>query len=140
MLAKEILEEFRLACELRRLSPRTIKGYFNSTTLFLNYLEKQLNTKELEAIRLQHIKLYVQDLMKRNLKLSYINFAQIYLRNGSLFPGFRIMKISTLERKQWIALSKNWLQYCTIKCPTVSICVSGIQIVKEGIIAILYKI
>ena len=57
MLAKDTLEESKLECELRRLTPRTTKGYYNSTILFLTWLERQSEVKELEAIRLQHIKL-----------------------------------------------------------------------------------
>ena len=63
MLAKDTLEEFKLECELRRLTPRTIKGYYNSTLLFLNWLERQQEIKELEAIRPQHIKQYIQYLI-----------------------------------------------------------------------------
>ena len=48
MLAKDTLEEFKLECELRRLTPRTIKGYYNSTLLFLTWLERQHEIKELE--------------------------------------------------------------------------------------------
>ena len=58
MLAKDTLEEFKLECELRRLTPRTIKGYYNSTLLFLTWLERNQEIKELEAIRTQHIKMY----------------------------------------------------------------------------------
>ena len=73
MLAKDTLEEFKLECELRRLTPRTIKGYYNSTLLFLTWLERQQEIKELEAIRTQHIKLYIQYLIKKQLTPSYIN-------------------------------------------------------------------
>ena len=31
MLAKHCLQEFKLDCQLRRLSDRTIKGYYNNT-------------------------------------------------------------------------------------------------------------
>ena len=60
MLARDCLEEFKVECDLRRLSPRTTKGYYNNTALFLNYLEKHEKLTELEAIRHQHIKKYVQ--------------------------------------------------------------------------------
>jgi len=40
MLTKEILEEFKLECELKRLTPRTIKGYYNSSLQFLTWMEK----------------------------------------------------------------------------------------------------
>ena len=73
MLAKDKLEEFKLECELRRLTPRTIKGYYNSTLLFLTWLERQEEIKELEAIRPQHIKMYIQYLIKKQLTPSYIN-------------------------------------------------------------------
>ena len=56
MLAKDCLEEFKVECDLRRLSPRTIKGYYNNTALFLNYLEKHEKLTQPEAIRLPHIK------------------------------------------------------------------------------------
>ena len=73
MLAKDTLEEFKLECELRRLTPRTIKGYYNSTLLFLTWLERQHEIKELEAIRPQYIKQYIQYLIKKQLTPSYIN-------------------------------------------------------------------
>ena len=73
MLAKDTLEEFKLECELRRLTPRTIKGYYNSTLLFLTWLERHQDIKELEAIRTQHIKMYIQYLIKKQLSPSYIN-------------------------------------------------------------------
>ena len=73
MWAKDTLEEFKLECELRRLTPRTIKRYYNSTLLFLTWLERQEEIKELEAIRPQHIKMYIQYLIKKQLTPSYIN-------------------------------------------------------------------
>jgi integrase/recombinase XerD len=73
MFTKEILEEFKLECELRRLTPRTIKGYYNSSLQFLTWLEKQQGIIELEEIRTTHIKMYMQYLIKKNLSPSYIN-------------------------------------------------------------------
>ena len=80
MLAKDALEEFKLECELRRLTPRTIKGYYNSTLLFLNWLERQQEIKELEAICPQHIKQYIQYLIRKQLTPSYINSIQRCIR------------------------------------------------------------
>jgi integrase/recombinase XerD len=73
MLAKDCLEEFKVECDLRRLSPRTIKGYYNNTALFLNYLEKHEKLTQLEAIRPPHIKKYVQYLIGKDLSPSYVN-------------------------------------------------------------------
>lgn len=73
MLAKECAEEFRVECELRRLSKRTIKGYCNNTLLFLNYVEKQCQITKLEEVKTLHIKKYVSYLLSKNLTASYIN-------------------------------------------------------------------
>ena len=71
--AKGSLEEFKVECDLRRLSPRTTKGYYNNTALFLNFLRKHEDLEKLEEIRSPHIKKYVQYLLKKDLSPSYIN-------------------------------------------------------------------
>ena len=73
MLAKDCLAEFKVECDLRRLSSRTTKGYYNNTALFLTYLEKHLEVTELEEIRTPHIKKYLQYLLEKKLSPSYIN-------------------------------------------------------------------
>ena len=73
MLSKVFLEEFKVECELRRYSKRTIKSYYNNTMLFLNYLEKFCDVIELEEIISVHIKKYLQYLISKDLKPSYIN-------------------------------------------------------------------
>ena len=54
MLAKDCLAEFKVEYDLRRLSSRTTKGYYNNTALFLTYLENHLEVTELEEIRTPH--------------------------------------------------------------------------------------
>ena len=73
MLAKDCLDEFKVECNLRRLSPRTTKGYYNNTALFLTYLEKHMDVTELEEIPTPHIKKYLQYLIEKKLSPSYIN-------------------------------------------------------------------
>lgn len=73
MFAKECAEEFRVECELRRLSKRTIKGYCNNTMLFLNYVEKQCQITQLEEVKSQYLKKYMSYLLPKNLTASYIN-------------------------------------------------------------------
>ena len=73
MLAKDCLAEFKVECDLRRLSSRTTKGYYNNTALFLTYLDKHLEVTELEEIRTPHIKKYLQYLIEKKLSPSYIN-------------------------------------------------------------------
>lgn len=73
MYAKECLEEFRLECELRRLSKKTIKGYYNNTLRFLTYLEKLDVVHEIESVKPIHIKRYMQYLISCRLTSSYAN-------------------------------------------------------------------
>ena len=73
MLTKNVLEEFKLECELRRLSHRTIKGYYNNVQATLVYLEKEFGVTEIEKIGTIHLKKYVNYLNQRKLTPSYIN-------------------------------------------------------------------
>ena len=73
MLTKHCLQEFILDCQLRRLSPRTVKGYHNNTHNFLIYSEKHYEITEVEEIRTVHIKQYIQYLLNKKLSASYIN-------------------------------------------------------------------
>ena len=53
MLAKDTLKEFKVECEFRRLTPRTIEGYYNNTLFFLKHLiEKTTQTKKNQELTL----------------------------------------------------------------------------------------
>lgn len=73
MLAKHCLQEFKLDCQLRRLTERTIKGYYNNTLNFLNYVEKHHSIFEVEEIKSVHIKHYIQYLLSKKLTATYTN-------------------------------------------------------------------
>ncbi len=73
LLAKHCLEEFKLDCQLRRLTDRTIKGYYNNTLNFLIYAEKHHSITEVEEIYTLHIKHYVQYLLSKKLTAAYTN-------------------------------------------------------------------
>ena len=77
-----------MECGLRRLSSRTIKGYYNNTALFLTYLEKQAAITELEEVRTPHLKKYLQYLINKDLSASYINGAEI-LVDGGMFVNLQ---------------------------------------------------
>ena len=63
MLARECLSEFKVECELRRMSKRTIKGYYNNNARCLTYLEGEYGLYELEDIKPPHLKSYFQYLI-----------------------------------------------------------------------------
>ncbi len=73
MLALDVLKEFKMECELRKLSKRTIKGYYNNTALFLAYVEKKYQITEIEEITHVHIKDYMRYLITKKLSESYAN-------------------------------------------------------------------
>lgn len=73
MKAKSCAEEFRLECDLRRLSKRTTQGYYNNVCRCLWYIERTFDITELEEIRTQHLKKYIQHLIELNLSPSYAN-------------------------------------------------------------------
>lgn len=85
MLAKHCLQEFKLDCQLRRLTERTIKGYYNNTSNFLIYAEKHHSVTELEDICTLHIKHYVQYLLSKKLTATYTNSILKCLRAFFLF-------------------------------------------------------
>ena len=69
LLAKHCLEEFKLDCQLRRLTERTIKGYYNNTLNFLIYVEKHHGISEVDEILTLHIRHYVQYLLSKKLAI-----------------------------------------------------------------------
>lgn len=103
MLARECLEEFKVECNLRKLSPRTTKSYYNSTSLFLHYLEKHENLIRLEAIHHQQIKKYIQYLLSKKLSASYINGILKYLRaffKYACSEGY--ISVNPAEKVNWL--------------------------------------
>ena len=83
MLTKHCLQEFILDCQLRRLSPRTVKGYHNNTLNFLIYSEKHYEITEVEEIRTVHIKQYIQYLLKQFNNLSQCIDKETYNNTNS---------------------------------------------------------
>ena len=73
MYAKHCLQEFKLDCQLRRLSDRTIKGYYNNTLNFLIFIEKHHGITDLKEVRTVHIKQYIQYLLSKKLTATYTN-------------------------------------------------------------------
>ena len=109
LLSKDVLEEFKLECELRRLTPRTIKGYYNSTLLFLTWLERHHDIVDLETIRTQHIKMYIQYLIKKQLAIvcDYLGYEGISTHSFRKWYATEIYKSSGYD----IALVQRLLHH-----------------------------
>ena len=87
MLAKHCLEEFKLDCQLRWLTPRTIKGYYNNTLNFLVYAEKHHDITEVEEIYTLHNKHYVQYLLSKRRVFTLPMVIYQYIENYCLRNG-----------------------------------------------------
>lgn len=73
MLINEVLKEFIFDCEIRKISPRTLKSYRNNNQRFFNYIKKEFNIIELEEFSHLHIKKYFQFLIDKGLTEIYVN-------------------------------------------------------------------
>ncbi|GCD11393.1 tyrosine-type recombinase/integrase [Clostridium tagluense] len=73
MLINEVLKEFIFDCEIRKISPRTLKSYRNNNQRFFNYVEKEFNITELEEFSHLHIKQYFRFLIDKGLTETYAN-------------------------------------------------------------------
>ena len=59
MRITDCVHDFKIDCELRRLTPRTIKGYVNNNLQFAEYLQNEYQIEEIEEVKQSHIKQYV---------------------------------------------------------------------------------
>ena len=107
MLAKDCLEEFKVECDLRRLSTRTTRSYYNSTALFLNFLDKHLQIRELESIHPPHIKKYIQYLLEKKLSPSYIKGYQ-YLREAIIIAVNDMDVINAITKVLYPQVAKTF--------------------------------
>lgn len=73
MLIVDCLEEFEAECEIRALSPRTIKGYINNNILFSNFLLSEYNIKDVEQVKPAHIKAYTNFMLATKHTTTYVN-------------------------------------------------------------------
>ena len=80
MLLSDCIEGFKVDCELRRLSKRTIKGYINNNLLFSNFLKSEFQIEDVEKIKSSHIKAYALFLSKTDHKPTYINGILKFIR------------------------------------------------------------
>ena len=73
MLLQDVLKEFLFDCKMRKLSERTLKGYKNNNLSLLRYLENEFNIVELGDVHYKLIQQYINYLITKHLKESYIN-------------------------------------------------------------------
>ena len=73
MLLEDAVREYIYEIQCRNYTKRTIKGYKNNLLKFTKHLTIEQGVGELEEIRPQHIKEYLNQLRERGLSTTYIN-------------------------------------------------------------------
>ncbi len=90
MLAKEFIFD----CQVRNLSPRTVRNYEKQLSYFVRYMAEAHNLDELEDLKPVHIKKYVVMLQERKCKASYVNDL---LKAVKVMCGYAFQEGYTLE-------------------------------------------
>lgn len=112
MLLEDVLEEFIYDCEIRGLSPRTIKGYRNNNARFFKFLEDEFKIIELKKLNRKHIQLYLQLLKEQKLSELYAN---------SILKNIRSFLNYCLEEeyvKENVAMKVKWIKEPTVLIET----------------------
>lgn len=104
MLLEDILKEFIYDCQIRGLSPRTIKGYRNNNTRFFKFVNEELQVKEVEKLTRKHIQLYLQLLKEQKLTESYANGI---LKNIRSFLNYCVEEEYVKEN---VAIKIKWIK------------------------------
>ncbi|MDO5411533.1 MAG: tyrosine-type recombinase/integrase [Lachnospiraceae bacterium] len=76
MLLDDVLEEFILNCRIRKLSKKTIVSYCNANKALFQFLKSEYGITKLEKVNKVCMKAYIEHLIEKDLKESYVN-AQI---------------------------------------------------------------
>ena len=59
------LDSFMLYCDAKHLSPKTLKSYEQTLTLFKNYLKQELNITDAAKVKSSHVRHYIKYLRER---------------------------------------------------------------------------
>ena len=72
MKLQALRQEYLIEIEVRKYTPKTIKGYRNNLNLFLRFCEEELEITEIEEISLAVVKRFTQFMSEKGKKVTYI--------------------------------------------------------------------
>ena len=72
-LLKAVLNEFIYECKIKNLSPRTIKSYYSSNDLMVQWLIDNQKITDIEQVKTTDLKAYIFYKFDNNAKETYIN-------------------------------------------------------------------
>ena len=67
------IKEFLIEIEVRKYTPRTIRGYRNNLNLFLRFCEEEAKISEIEDVSLATVKQFTRAMTASKKKGTYIN-------------------------------------------------------------------
>ncbi len=73
MKTSAAIREYLIEIEVRKYTPKTIRGYRNSLNLFLRFCEQEAHIQEVEEINLAVVRQFSAFMSRKGRKGSYIN-------------------------------------------------------------------
>lgn len=73
MKTSAAIREYLIEIEVRKYTPKTIRGYLNSLNLFLRFCEQETHIQEVEEINLAVVRQFSAFMSQKGRKGSYIN-------------------------------------------------------------------
>ncbi len=67
------LKEYLIEIEVRKYTPKTIKGYRNNLNLFLRFCEEEADTTEIEDVSIATVRQFARFMTERGRQGSYVN-------------------------------------------------------------------
>lgn len=73
MLLENLFTEYLLECQIRKFTPKTIKGYRNCIELLVRYCKEKHSITKVKEVSHLHTRMFFKELAETNHKESYIN-------------------------------------------------------------------
>ncbi len=73
MLLENLFAEYLLECQIRKFTPKTIRGYKNCIDLLVRYCKEKHGITDVKDVSHIHIRMFFKELTETNHKESYIN-------------------------------------------------------------------
>lgn len=73
MKIQTAVKDFLVDCEIRKYTPKTLKGYRTNLNIFVRFCDEELNITDMDEITMTVVKQFSQTMMKKGHKGTYIN-------------------------------------------------------------------
>lgn len=73
MKIKTAVKEWLVECEIRKYTPKTLRGYRTNLNIFLRYCEEELKIDDMDEVSMLTIKKFTQAMIKKGHKGTYVN-------------------------------------------------------------------